>query len=268
MVRAPIQLSRSIQSNLVTLEDQLAALLTPFIDKMIRFGLPAESFQLNEKIQFSIYGIIRKKVQEAYIIGLDAVEELIKKRIPTFELFMSVNDIQTIKDITATAVQSFWVSTTKLLDRENQRRQKKITNEDKKSFDKEAAIKTYSAFVIYLSYNNAIDSKLTNILPLPKKGGEGERSASIFTDFDPLTNTVDEGFGELSILDNLQELLDEMMEMFLTKEDQDVDPAYCEPLNRAVFPIDDPDKPDPPLHPNCRCILVPVKKEVSAFFAG
>jgi len=231
---------------------------------MIRFGLPAESFQVNEKIQFSIYGIIRKKVQESYIVGLQAVEDLIKKRIPVFELFLSVTDIQTIKDITKSMVDQFWIASSKILQRENEIRQQKITLEDKQKLNKDAAIVKLSSFIIYASYNKAVDQKPNNILP----ANTNTRSASIFTDFDPLTNTVDEGFGDLSILDDLQTLLDEMMEMFLTKEDQDVDPAYCEPLNRAVFPIDDPDKPDPPLHPHCRCILVPVKKEVSAFFAG
>jgi hypothetical protein len=273
MVRAPVQTSRLIQSQLVTLENELADKLQPFINIMIRFGLPAESFQINNKLQFSIYGIIRKYTQDSYLVGLTAVENLIKKRIPAFELFMSGTDIQTIKDLSKEMIDSFWITVTKLLQRENQIRQQKITLETKKGFDKLAAIVKISSFVIYSGYNAAIDSKLKNILPSPPtatRAGSTTRTGSSFTDFDPLTDssTIDEPFGELSILDNLQELLDEMMEMFLTKEDQDVDPAICEPLNRAVFKIDEPDKPDPPMHPHCRCILVPVQKEVSAFLAS
>ena len=235
---------------------------------MIRFGLPAESFQTNAKLQYSIYGLIRKKVQQGYEIGLEAVESNIKKRIPTFELFMSGNDITQIQDLTTPMINSFWLSVTKILQRESRIRQQKITLEDKKSLNSDAAILKFSSFVVYSGYNTAIDRKPNNILPLPLHTGQGERAASTFTDFNPLTDTVDEAFGELSILDNLQTVLDNMQEMFLTKEDQDVDPAMCEPLNRAVFGIDDADKPEPPLHPNCRCILVPVEAKVSEFFAS
>jgi len=240
---------------------------------MSRFGLPAEIFQNNDKLKFTIYGIHRKKVNDAYMVGLAAVEEIIRKKIPNFELFPSVTDIETIADLTSILIPKFWITVTDLLSRENQIRQQNITNEDKKQKDSKAALTRFSAFLIYTAYNKAVNSKLNNILPgrtLSSVTSNATRAGSSFTDFDPFApdQSIDDAFGSLSVLDDLQTMLDNMQEMFLTKEDQDVDPAICEPLNRAVFGIDDGDKPDPPLHPNCRCILVPVEAKVSEFFAS
>jgi len=254
---------------------------------MSRFGLPAEIFQTNDKLNFTINGIIRKKVQQSYIIGLDAVEEIIKKKIPNFELFLSLTDSQKIADMAKAMLPQFWIAVNKLLQRLNVIRQEPITLLRKNELDTKAAITKFAAFVIYTAYNSAIDSKLNNILPSTLRGGSRSasavlkiksksktRSASRATDFNPEFDpfapdkSIDDAFGELSVLDELQTMLDNMMEMFLTKEDQDVDPVICEPLNRAVFGIDDAAKPDPPLHPNCRCILVPVQSKVSEFFAS
>ena len=46
--------------------------------------------------------------------------------------------------------------------------------------------------------------------------------------------------------------------MFLTQEDDRVDPEICAPLNRTEYDMSDPDIPTPPLHRHCRCILVPI----------
>jgi hypothetical protein len=284
------KISRTVQTNLISLENILINKLLPIYIKMSRFGLPAEIFQNNEKLAFTLHGILRKKVQESYIIGLAAVEEIINKKIPNFELFLSITDVNYIADITRTEmIPQFWVAVNKLLQRENTIRQKKITLIEKNEFNVKAAITKFAAFVIYTAYNSAVDSKLNNILPgrtqsrtaatginsipfgMKIKGTiTKSKTASSFTDFDPFApdESIDDVFGDSLVLDALQEMIDNMMEMFLTKEDQDVDPAYCEPLNRAVFGIDDSDKPDPPLHPNCRCILVPVEKKVSEFFAS
>ena len=46
--------------------------------------------------------------------------------------------------------------------------------------------------------------------------------------------------------------------LFLTKEDADVDPIICAPLNRTVYDMNDPDIPELPLHRHCRCKLIPL----------
>jgi len=46
--------------------------------------------------------------------------------------------------------------------------------------------------------------------------------------------------------------------MFLTQEDALVDPNICDPLNRTVYDMNDPDIPTPPLHRHCRCRLIPL----------
>jgi hypothetical protein len=164
----------------------------------------------------------------------------------------------------------FWIVINKLLQREETIRQQKITLTREKEFDIKAALTKFAANVVYVGYNSAVDSKLNNILPGRTQSRTASRATDFNPEFDPFApdKSIDDAFGDLSVLDNLQTMIDNMQEMFLTKEDQDVDPAICEPLNRAVFGIDDGDKPDPPLHPNCRCILVPVEAKVSEFFSS
>lgn len=235
---------------------------------MSRFGLPAETFQINDKLNFTLNGIIRKKVQQAYETGLNSVEEIIRKRIPTFELFMSGVDIDNIMNIAKSMLPEFWITMTKLLQRKREVKQQDITLKKKNEFDIDAAITKLASFIIYTSYNFAIDSKLKNIMPGQRQASSTLTRSAAITDDILTPDDIDEAFGEISILDSLQEMLNNMQEMFLTKEDQDVDLKICEPLNRSVYGIDDANKPDPPLHPYCRCILVPVEKEVSSFFAS
>lgn len=170
MVRAPLQTSRTIQTKLVILETELKDKLKPFFLKMSRFGLPAETFQINTKLQFSIYGIIRKKVQDGYLIGLESVGELIQKRIDNFELFISVNDTNLIAEKSKEMINQFWVTITNLLNRERQVRQQNITLSTKEKFNPDAALIKFASFVIYSGYNTAIDSKLKNILPGQRQG--------------------------------------------------------------------------------------------------
>ena len=46
--------------------------------------------------------------------------------------------------------------------------------------------------------------------------------------------------------------------LFLTREDADVDPIICAPLNRTVYDMWDPDIPQLPLYRHCRCKLIPL----------
>ena len=46
--------------------------------------------------------------------------------------------------------------------------------------------------------------------------------------------------------------------LFLTREDADVDPIMCAPLNRTAYDMNDPDIPELPLHRHCRCRLIPL----------
>jgi hypothetical protein len=170
-------------------------------------------------------------------------------------------------------VNRYWTTTEKLLIRETATTEQDAIKLEKKAFDIESAYQRIASFTVYKGYNQAVRTKLETAIPA--KGLETEVATGLTAAFslkkifkgglEKLKEKLSDVFGDKLGLNRLQEL--ELQEMFLTKEDEKVDPRICEPLNRRLFSVDDPDKPDLPMHDWCRCILVPIAGE-EAHFTG
>ena len=223
---------------------------------MREFNVPIDFFKNSQAFRFQIYSIIRKKVQESYMIGIETVGDQIQKRVPSFELFLSVVDIEMIKSISQQMLDQFWIRTQKLLTRETATIEKENVKVEKKKFDIESAIERLSSLIVFTSYNKAVTSKLQNVISASSQLGLGITGAFSITDiFKTVGQKISDVFGSLLGLERIQDL--KAQEMFLTKEDEKVCPI-CEPFNRRTFEVDSPDKPNPQLHDWCRCVLVPI----------
>jgi hypothetical protein len=127
----------------------------------------------------------------------------------------------------------FWNTVSRLVNRENEF---KINLADgqfikKNPFAIDAAFIGTAAYFVYSAFNNAVISKVNQVLP---------------------TILPEEGFTDLN-LENFQGKLE-----FVTRRDDRVDLELCAPLDGVVFDANDPDLPIPPLHNHCRCTLIPV----------
>jgi len=85
---------------------------------MREFNVPIDFFKNSRALRFQIQSVIRKKVQDAYIIGIETVGDKIKRKVPSFELFLSVVDVETIKSISQEMYDQWWIMAEKLLIRE------------------------------------------------------------------------------------------------------------------------------------------------------
>jgi len=221
---------------------------------MREFNVPIDFFKNSRALRFQIQSVIRKKVQDAYIIGIETVGDKIQRRVPSFELFLSVVDVETIKSISQEMYDQWWITAEKLLIRETATIEKENVKVEKKAFDVESAIEGFSSLVVFNGYNKAVTSKLQNVIAASSQLGlTGAFSFSSL--FSKLATTISDVFGSLLGLERIEEL--KAQEIFLTKEDEKVDPVICEPFNRQVFEVNDPEKPNPPLHRHCRCVLIP-----------
>lgn len=222
---------------------------------MHEIDVPIDFFRNNQDIKNELNAIMRKKIQEGYLIGHNVVEAAIRKRVPNYQVFISETDIERIKNLTRFNIDQLWITFGKLLQRRNEFRLRNEVFEQKKPFDTEAAITGLAQVAVFSGYNDAIDSKLRNVQSLPNLSTRGKASA-LGDIFKKIGTSIKDAFADLFSIGEVQEL--EAREMFLTREDDKVDPKICEPFNRRIFDVNDPDKPLPPLHVHCRCTLVPV----------
>jgi hypothetical protein len=238
--------------------DQLEASLSKklrkfYLEKIKPFATRYPPETLRQLHEDAIFQIIRKAVQESYQFGTEVVSEQMRSQNPDFELFVSGQDINEIKTLTNSLVESFWQTTSRLILRESEFKQSQGIVEKKPEFDIQGAMLGISSAIAFQSINQAVRSKLTALStsppPLPTP---------------PKTTIVhgNEGIDvEIELPFEIKRLGEEGTKnriMFLTKEDSKVDPEICAPLNRNVYDVDDPLTPEPPMHPHCRCRLVPV----------
>lgn len=161
-------------------------------------------------------------------------------------MFISQTDVRNIASLTDKLNDQFWKTTSRLVRREQEYILNNKTHqlEKKKSFDDEAAMIGLSAFFAYSAFNTAVTSKLGVVTQTPLV--LSAQGVSLDINYD---------------VTRLDELNLQGRVMFLTQEDAKVDPEICEPLNRTVYDINDPDIPNPPLHNHCRCRLIPIVDE-------
>lgn len=225
--------------------------------------MPIDFFKNNADIRYQVQSIVRRKVQDSYLIGIDTVGNQLKRRVSAFELFISGTDINMIKSISTEMFDQYWMTTEKLLTRESATLEKDNVKLEKRKFDIESAYQSLSSLAVYQGYNKAVSSKLSNVFPTRAQAEQQTGLTGAFSlkkifkgTFEKLKTKISDAFGNLLGLERLQDL--KAKEMFLTKEDEKVDPTICEPFNRREFEVDDPDKPEPPLHRFCRCVLIPI----------
>jgi hypothetical protein len=256
----PQAINRAVQGELAALERDLTQKLVLFYQNMIEFNVPIEFFKNSQALGFQVHSAIRKSVQDAYIIGIETVGNQVQRKVPSFELFLSVTDVETIRAISKEMFDKFWLTAERLLTRETATEEKDNVKIAKKAFDINSAIESLAAFIIFTGYNKAVTSKLQNVIANRQLGvgfsGAFSFSFSLRNIFKKIATKISDVFGDLLGLERIEGL--QAQEMFLTKEDEKVDPKICEPFNRRTFDINDPDKPNPPLHRFCRCVLIPV----------
>ena len=262
-IRTSEGLNRAIAGELAALEGDLAQKLLNLYAIIRQFGMPVDFFKNNPDIRYQVQSHIRRKVQDSYLIGIDTVGTQLKRRVSAFELFISGTDINAIKSISNDMFDRYWKTTQYLLTRESATIEKDNVKLEKRKFDIESAYQRISSRVVYTGYNKAVSSKLANAFPTREQAEQQTGLTGAFSlkkvfkgTFEKLKSKISDAFGSLLGLERLQDL--KAQEMFLTKEDEKVDPVICEPLNRRIFEVDDPEKPELPMHDWCRCKLIPI----------
>lgn len=241
------QTNKSITKKLNRIENSLKSKLNSFYNKKVKpmAQFPIEA--IRQKYEREVKTLIRVTVQQAYLVGTDTVAEKVTDKNKDFEVFISQTDIQNIARLTDKVNEQFWKTTGRLVRREQESILVDGQLEKKKSFDTTAAMIGFSAFATFSAFNNAVVSKtqaVTNLSPIALSAD----GFSLDINFD---------------VTRLDELNLQGKVMFLTQEDAKVDLEICEPLNRTVYDINDPDIPNPPLHNHCRCRLIPIVDESS-----
>ena len=234
--------NRQITQELNKIENSLNKKLNAFYNSNIKGSiLPTDS--LRQKYEQKVKSMIRKTVQESYLYGTKIVTKQISDINTEFVDFISVTDIQNIQQLTDKVNNQFW----KTADRLHRRETEFILLPDKglelkNQFDTKAAIIGFAAFASFLPFNNAVVSKMQSV-------------------------TLDIGFD----IQQIGELPSQGKVMYLTSEDAKVcDPftnhnSPCEPYNRMIFDVKDPEIPEVPRHAFCRCTLLPLIDSSEAF---
>lgn len=222
--------SNNLNQIIVALEKYLYNFYIKKIKPLSDQGIPIEFFKqkYNKELEIGI----RTYLEQIYILRIDELARLYNTNRnkfaavlpsdnndnPIFDFFISITDIENIKNAVNDLKNRFFDGVNRLINRENT---EEFSNEGNKletitPFDAAAAIKRLALWGGYLTYNEGLLSKLTQTI-----GVENTRV------------------------------------MFLTKEDIRVD-MDCIPFNRQIFRLTDSFLPRPPLHFNCRCVLKPV----------
>ena len=277
--------SLAVSKKMNALENRLSKQFVAFYkNKIIPFKIYPMEFS-RQKYENDIKTMIRLAVQEAYIYGNSVVGSAMTDVTDTFQVFISITDVTNISNLTNNLNNRFWKTVGKLLTRTQE--VEAFGPEDvgdianivrKEAFNTTAALITVAGSVAWKTYNNAIVSKLTQIIDLPALLGripllniagapQPTIDANVPFDFFRLEETPTEFAAKV---------------MFLTAEDARVDPDICEPLNRLVFDLNRDTGalteagietlaeqglsfvPEPPLHDHCRCRLIPIIDEAAA----
>lgn len=271
--------SRQITRKMTEIENAVKKRLTTFYNKEIKpFATitPAES--LRRIHEDRVKSIIRKAIQDAYLSGTQIVGDKINEKV-SFEMFISQTDIENISRLTTKLNNDFWRTADRLVQRETEYIMNKDQElEKKKSFDADAAIGGVSSDIAHESFNEAIVHKMVEAMhyfeaghfilkrfvhhvlpslriPFPSATTPPPVPSEFATEF----FFPEDEFPTQEFLLDMTQLGGKIM--FLTREDEKVDPDLCEPLNRTEYEVDDPTMPLPPLHRYCRCRLVPVMQE-------
>ena len=243
------QTSKAISQHLSKLEASVTRKLNAFYNQKIKPNVllfPVST--LRQRYELEVRDIIRKAVQDSYLDGADVVNNAIVAKAPEFQLFTSVTDINNIAAITTDMANQFWVTTGKLIQRENEF----VVEDDelvkKKSFDTTAALTGIAALSVFSAFNNAVKSKLPVALanaPIPPPLPEDNREFNI---------ELDVPF-EIREISGLQGRV-----RFTTQHDAKVDQQICAPLEGQEWDATDPDIVVPPddTHRYCRCHLIPI----------
>ena len=226
-----LQTSDNITRRLTRIERALKVKLFRFYKQNI-LGSQSTIEELRQKYEQQVKNLIRKTIQDSYLVGTDIVTEAISEKDPSFISFISQTDIQNIQDLTEKQNEQFWKTSGRLHIRESEFVLKDNELEKKDMFDIEAAYIGVSAFMAYLAYNIAVESKMKSTLLTPVQSGD-------------LTLTF--------TLRNLEGRF-----IFLTRNDPRVDLIMCKPLHRTVYDLTETFVPMPPLHKHCRCRLIPI----------
>ena len=250
--------SRAVISDLLIREKDLSKKLLAFYDRMAEIAVPIDYFRFNEQMNNELNSVVRRAVQDGYLLGHQAIEASLKKRVPNYQLFITETDIAQIKSITKFGMDQLWLIFGKLLSRnaagETVQKGDKVTQ--KPAFKAEAQISALAELILFSGYNNSIGAKINNINGQRIRARQSGKASGLGDIFRAIGSTIQDAFSDLFGINDVQEL--QAQEIFLTKEDDKVDPEICEPLARQVFDVNDTDKPIPPLHRFCRCVLVPV----------
>jgi len=224
--------NRAITNKLDRLERSLKRKLISFYNQKIKGSvIPVDI--LKQKHNQQIRDIIRKTVEESYLIGTDTVGNQVLAKDQDFQLFISATDLSNIQGLTDRLSNDFWNTAQRLQDREFT-----VTpeGEKKKPFDATAALTGIAAAVAFSAFNNAIKSKSTQL---------SQPITTLPTSDESLN--LDIGF-EIRPVGRIR---------FVTKQDSKVDPDICAPLHGTTWFVDDPSIVTPPFdtHRFCRCTL-------------
>jgi len=234
--------SKAVSNKLNRLEKAVTRKLNAFYNSKIKpnatlFPISA----LITKYDAEVRVLIRKAVQDSYLEGTDLVAEKINEKAPDFQLFTSVTDITNIQAITNDLTNQFWITTGKLIQRENESILKEGELIPKPSFDAKAAMIGLSALFVFSAFNHAVKSKLS------------VATANVSSETIPQNPILDINIGF-----EIKELKGRVR--FTTQHDASVDPEICAPLDGTEWDVSDPDIVVPPdmTHRFCRCHLIPI----------
>jgi hypothetical protein len=212
---------RTIINELDSLARKLKNILLRFYNKYVKGSI--NPFQVKQKYEARIKTELRKVIESSYLRGMNTVGSEIKRKIPDFEIFISVQDVQNIEETTNKMYEQFWTTALKLHKRDSEFIVKDGQLEERIPFEAEAAFVSNSAFVAYAAYNLAVTEKLS----------------------------------EVSINFPLGRNLNYRVK-YVRRNPPSVDPLICEPDRNKIFHINDPNRPLLPRHRHCRCLYVPI----------
>jgi hypothetical protein len=223
--------NRVITNKLDKLERSLKKKLLTFYNSKVK-GSPIPIDILKQKYGQQIRDLIRKTVQDSYLVGTDTVGNEVLTKDQDFTLFISNTDLSNINQLTDRLSNDFWNTAQRLQDREAAVVAE--TGQPKSLFNAQAALTEIAAAVAFNAFNSAVKSKTTQVTSTP------------------LQQTLDLEVGfEIRPVGKIR---------FTTKQDGKVDPDICMPLHGTEWFVDDPSIVTPPemTHRFCRCTLVPV----------